>query len=508
MPDPLQTDPERHAVIVGVGQISDRPEHWSDGLDSLGLMEAALRRADKDAGGAWLADLDLLATVDQISCPELATLAQDLAGKIGAQKARTETTAMPHGDSPVRLLDEAANSIRRGEIRIAAIAGGEALRTAAARGRAQSPDMRPGDILRGSPKRTGSPYRQAHGLVAPTDMYPLYENACRAAWGQSLAEAQTETGDIWARMAQVAREEEGAWIRRPPTAEQIVTPSANNRWIAFPYTKLMVANASVNQGAGFIVASLAEARRRGVPEDRMVHVGYGAGAQEPYDILDREGYTRSPSMEAVLKATVHRNRISTDALDCVELYSCFPCVPKMARRILNWPLDKPVTVFGGLTFGGAPVANYMGHAIVCMVDSLRQTRGTGLAYGNGGIVTTNHAIVLSGRAISGVQAPLDPSVQAKADASRHAAPELHGSYSGSVTVETWTVHYGRNNTPLRGVIVARTPDGARTLASVPAEDLSTLRNLTDGSEVIGHAGQITSTNGNRRFAFTHKATHG
>ena len=48
----------RVPVIVGVGQLNDRPSTPDQGLDSLGLMEAALRAADTDAGGGWLAMLD------------------------------------------------------------------------------------------------------------------------------------------------------------------------------------------------------------------------------------------------------------------------------------------------------------------------------------------------------------------------------------------------------------------------------------------------------------------
>ena len=37
------TDPERIPVIIGVGQINDRPDDPDQGLDSLGLMVAALQ---------------------------------------------------------------------------------------------------------------------------------------------------------------------------------------------------------------------------------------------------------------------------------------------------------------------------------------------------------------------------------------------------------------------------------------------------------------------------------
>lgn len=491
-------NPDRIPVIVGVGQINDRREEdRAAGLDSLALMEAALRRAEADAGGAWLSALDTLSTVDQISFPDLTGIAPALADRLGASPAVAETTEMPHGDSPIRLLNRAANRIAAGEATICAIVGAEALRTAAARAAAEG--KRPGDILRGSPKRKVNPYRRAFGLVAPTDMYPLYENACRHAWGQDLAAGQAETGRLWEGLSRTAAETAGAWIRDPATAEEITTPSPANRPVAHPYLKLMVANASVNQGAGFLVTSLAEARRRGIPEARLVHVGAGAAAQEPYEILDRPGFTASPSMETVLARTLDFNGMTAADLALVELYSCFPVVPKLARRSLGWPEDRPVSTFGGLTFGGAPVANYMSHAVVAMTRALRGTADRGLLYANGGIVTTNHAIVISGAPLD-TALPRDPDVQAEADAKRAPAPALDEDHEGPVTVESWTVLYDRQARPARGIVVARTPAGARTLAEVPAEDAALIATLTDGAlDPVGLAGRITAAEGTRRF---------
>ena len=73
-------------VIIGVGQVNDRDEQnkASLGLDSLGLMEAALQAADRDAGGSWLRRLDSLGVVDQISYPELGDVSVPLAKRVGA----------------------------------------------------------------------------------------------------------------------------------------------------------------------------------------------------------------------------------------------------------------------------------------------------------------------------------------------------------------------------------------------------------------------------------------
>ena len=87
--------------------------------------------------------------------------------------------------------------------------------------------------------------------------------------------------------------------------------------------------------------------------------------------------------------------------DAIELYSCFPCVPKMARRTLGLGDDVQPTVTGGLTFFGAPLNTYMTHAACAMVRKLRNGARLGLLYGQGGFVTKHHALVLSRQALTG-----------------------------------------------------------------------------------------------------------
>ena len=496
------TDPERIPVIIGVGQVNDRPADPDDGLDSLGLMIAALRSADTDAGGGLLADLDSLAIVDQISFHHLGKLCDPLAAAIGATPAINYQSAAPHGDTPVRLLNEAANRIGAGEVKLAAIVGGEALRTAAGRAaKAASGEDKSYNAIRQVATRREPNYAQLHGLSAPVDVYPLYENATRAAWGQSLADAQAESAEIWSRFSQVAAANDGAWIRKAASPDDILTVDERNRPIAFPYSKLMVANSSVNQGAGFIVASLAEAWRRGIPEHRLIHVGMGAAAKEPPSILHRDRYDGSVSMETSIRRTLALNAMQVDDFDHVELYSCFPCVPKMARRTLGWPVDRPATVFGGLTFGGGPIANYMSHAIVSMVEQLHVEGRTGFLFANGGFATDNHCIVLSKQPIAAASFPQDFDYQAEAEARRGPVPELVEDYAGPATIESYTVFYGRDGNPKAGVVVARTPENRRTLAHVDVSDAGMLAFLTDGTaEPVGTAGKVVAF-GEERFGW-------
>ncbi len=494
------TDNERIPVIIGVGQINDRPDDPDNGLDPLGLMVQALKRAETDSGVSLLAQLDSVAVVDQISFRDLNPLDRKLADALGANPSVCYQSEAPHGDTPIRLLNEAANRIGAGEIKLAAVAGAEALRTIAGRlAKHATPQSDVFEGVRKEAKREPG-YAQQHGLNAPVDVYPLYENAGRAAYGQTLAEAQQESGAIWSRFSEIAAGNEGAWIRKPTSPEEIITSNEKNRPLAFPYNKLMVANSSVNQGAGFIVASLAEARRLGVSDDKMIYVGMGAAAKEAYSFLQRDRYDRSVSMETSIRRTLELNKMSGADFDFVELYSCFPCVPKMARRILGWPAEKPATVFGGLTFGGGPIANYMSHAVVSMVEKLRNEGTNGFLFANGGFATDNHCIVVSNKPLVAAQFPQNFDYQAEADAARETVPELEKDYVGAGNVETYTVFYGRDGSPKGGVVVARTPNGDRTLAHVDATDGAMVEFLTSGKEEpVGTSGSVVADAGGRRI---------
>ena len=143
------------------------------------------------------------------------------------------------------------------------------------------------------------------------------------------------------------------------------------------------------------------------------------------------------------------------AFDAIELYSCFPCVPKMARRTLGLGADVQPTVTGGLTFFGAPLNTYMTHAACAMVRKLRDGAKLGLLYGQGGFVTKHHALVLSRQP---PREPLaqDTSVQAEADRHRGAVPDFVTEANGKGAVESFTVIYGRGGEVEHGVVMLRT----------------------------------------------------
>jgi acetyl-CoA C-acetyltransferase len=489
-------DETRIPVIIGVGQICDRPVRDEDALDTLGLMQAALHLADQDAGGGVLGQVESLGIEDQMSWDVVAWPSEEkitkyLVRALGISPKIAYATAKPSGDGPVKLINDAANRIGAGEIEVAAVAGGEALRTAAKRVAAKmaAGGAPPRNLVRENEEKAASAFRIKYGLTSPTDVYPLYECGTRAAWGQSLAEAQAESGALWAAYSQAAAANPFAWLRTPMAAAEIITPTPENRMIAFPYTKLMVANASVNMGAALLITSLAKARALGVKDDRIVYIGPGAAAHEPEDILARDNFQRSPGMIVSLETTLALNNLTAADLDYVELYSCFPCVPKMARRVLRWPEQKLPSVYGGLTFGGGPIGNCMMHAAAAMVEKLRVAGTNGLVFANGGFATNNHSIVLTRKPVPAGTFPQNYDYQAKADALRGPVPVMDEAYTGAGVIEALTLPYDRAGKPLAATIIARAPDGRRFVASVRPDDAAGMAFLTSGAtEPVGTTG--------------------
>ncbi|MBO9708999.1 MAG: acetyl-CoA acetyltransferase [Caulobacter sp.] len=480
--------PDRIPVIVGVGEVLDRPTDLARAREPLALMEAALREADADAGGGFLARIGSLDMVNQLSW-RYADPAAQLCERLGITPIRAVYGPVG-GESPVRYLHEAAVRIARGEAEVCAVVGAEA-QYSVNKARAAQFDLpwtpKPAAEGRG-PRIEVHPLAMKLGVFLPVGVYPFYENAAAHHWGQTPAQALTESGDLWSRYAAVAAGQPNAWIKKAFTAEEIITPRPDNRPIAWPYTKLMVANMAVNQGAAVIVTSLAAARAAGAPDERLVFVWGGAAAKEPTNYLQRDHYHGAAAQDAVLETV---SVMAPNGFDALELYSCFPCVPKMARRTLGLSEDLTPTVTGGLTFFGAPMNDYMTHAAVAMVRRLREG-GTGLLYGQGEFVTKHHALVLSDRpAPQGGRSLAAISVQDQADAQRGPVPAFVETAEGPATLETHTVLYDREGAPSHGVAIVRTTDGARALARVPASDMETLAALTASDAfAIGRTGAL------------------
>src|ERR1700738_1087316 len=458
MINPASPIPEdRIPVIVGVGEITDRPSDLKSGLEPLALLEQALKRAEADSGALLLGEVGSLDIVNLLSW-RYQDPARQLSDLLGIKPAHAYYGPVG-GGSPIRYLHEAAQRIARGECSVAAICGAEAQSTATKAERAGvTLPWTPFAHDVAEPKRGAAfqkPMAVKLGVFKPVTVYPLYEAATAAHWGQTPREAMAESGALWSTYSGVASQNPNAWLKRRFTPEEITTPTPDNRLIAWPYTKLMVANPTVNMGAAVLMTSLAKARAAGIAADRLIHVWGGASAGEARDYLIRDQFFESHPQNPELKAIWDVVGGDGRAFDAIELYSCFPCVPKMARRTLGLGEKVQPTVTGGLTFFGAPLNTYMTHAASAMVRKLRSGARLGLLYGQGGFVTKHHALVLSRQAPQHELAQ-DTSVQAEADSHRRAVPEFVTEADGKGKVESFTVIYKGKGDVEHGVVMLRT----------------------------------------------------
>jgi acetyl-CoA C-acetyltransferase len=491
MANPTQSE-DRIPVIVGAGEIADRPKDIAAGLEPLALLEAALQRAEQDSGARLLGDIQSLDIVNFLSW-RYQDPALQLSERLGIKPAHAYYGPVG-GESPIRYLHEAAQRIARGECSVAAVCGAEAQSSATKAERAGvALPWTPFAHDVAEPKRGAAfqkPMAVTLGVFRPVTVYPFYEAATSAHWGQTPREAMAESGQLWSTYSDIAAHNPNAWLKRRFTPDEITTPTPDNRLIAWPYTKLMVANPTVNMGGAVLMTSLARARAAGIAEERLIHIWGGASAEEPRDYLVRDQFFESHAQNAVLRAAMELGGGDGRAFDAIELYSCFPCVPKMARRTLGLGADVKPTVTGGLTFFGAPLNTYMTHAACAMVRKLRAGAKLGLLYGQGGFVTKHHALVLS-RQPPHTPLAQDTSVQSEADRHRGAVPDFVTEASGKGMVESFTVIYGRNNEVEHGVVMLRTSDHARALARVPAQDKRTLAHLLNMERTpVGSSGDI------------------
>jgi acetyl-CoA C-acetyltransferase len=486
---------DRDPVLIGVGEVVDRSRDPKAVREPLALMLAALAEAEKDSGVKVLNQIDSIDVVCEYSWPYV-----DAAGLL-AHRLRVEPRHLRYGDAggetPIRFFHEAALRIQRGESDVAVIVGGESAHAVAQAAKA-------GIRLEWSERDVKAKLAMGadlspriavdHGIAAPIYVYPLYENAAVANWRQTPRQGITESSRLWADLARIARANPCSWLKPDFTAGEIAAVGGDNRLIAWPYSKYMVANPMVNQGAALLVVSRVKAMELGIDKDDLIYVWGGASANEPQDFIRRDQYACSHAQSAVLEASMEVAECDEgSAFEAVELYSCFPVVPKMARRLLKLPESAVFSVTGGLSFFGGPLNNYMTHATVAMVRALRHKKGSlGLLYGQGEFVTKHHALVLGSKPRGQSCLKQDFSVQSRADVYSGASPQLVEEYLGPASLETFTVIYGRGGKPEFGTVIARTPTGARLVARVPCSDERTIQYLTNlDGQPIGQIGQVS-----------------
>lgn len=476
---------ERAPILVGLGEVTRRAS--DPPLESVPAFIAhAMRCAAADAyeapEPAWNAPVDgdpaaLLAAVELVAVAPSASWPDQAPGvaiarELGIERAKTMRSSMVGGNGSQLLVNEVAARIQSGEIEVALVCGGEALHSQ------RTPFEDFGAMAMTAPDGSTEVLEEDHpgnspeeievGLMVPVLGYALMEQAIGRSAGRSVSEQAQVAAELWSQFSEVAAAHPKAWIQEARTADEIREPTAANRQVSYPYTKLMVANLRIDEAAGLVMTSVGAARRLGIPESRWVYVHAGAQAYDEWFMSEREALDRSPAIRACGEALFAHAGIGAADLGPVDLYSCFPSAVEIAARELGLPVDdpaRPLTCTGGLTFFGGPGNNYGTHGVIGVARRLRRSPiGTLGLSSSLGWYATKHAYGLYGNA-----APSEPYATlrpAPEPARREVASPEDAAAAEGATVEVATAFFGRSGEPEFGIVFALLPDGRRAIGKV------------------------------------------
>jgi acetyl-CoA C-acetyltransferase len=465
-------------AVAGVGEIAQRVVP-SEALEPVELMAEAARRAAADSGSrrSLLRAVEVVAVVNSLSWrhPDPGSV---LAARLGLDGVRTLQTGLG-GNGPQLLLNELGAEISAGRLQAALVAGAEAMYT---RRRAPRPlpwvqpaGEEPAPLV-GDTRRGSTDEEAAHQAAIPTQVYPLFETALRAAAGRKVDDHQQRVSELWARLAAAAPTRPAAWSPAPYRPEDIRTPGPANRMVTFPYTKRMCANLDVDQAAALLVCSPGAARESGVPADRLVFLHAGADGADHFFVTERWSLADSPGIRAVGGGALAAVGVDIDDVARFDLYSCFPSAVQMAMDALGLRGPgagdgRPLTLTGGLAFFGGPGNNYVTHSVAATVEACRADPGSlGMVTGVGWFLTKHSAGLYCTRPPDRGFVRVDPAATAAAvDATPRREPA--GSYAGPATVEATAVTFDREGAPTLAVVTALTPDGRRALANTGDPDV-------------------------------------
>lgn len=491
----MAVDP-RAPCVIGVAQAVSRPDDGPS-PEPLAEWEDVVRRAAADAEASG----DVLGAVESLQVVYCQSWQYDdppgrLAGLLGIEPAHRHYSGIG-GTTPQVLVNRIAAAVLAGSLDVAVVCGAEALDT---KRRLKKAGERP-DWSHRDPDPPPFPFEApfhpaevAHEVFQAYLTFALWDVARRAHLGVAPDEYRRLIGDLLAPMTRVAAENPYAWFPFEQAADALVEPTADNRMVAYPYTKRSVSIMEVDMAAALVVASHEAADRLGVPADRRVYLRGWAYGCDPVYVAEHAEPWRSPGMEAVHGAALGAAGLGADEVAHLDLYSCFASSVHLALDALGLAPEDPrgVTVTGGLPFAGGAGSDYLTHAIAAMVERLRADPGsTGLVTGVG-MHLTKHVAAVYGTDPAPVTVPDLDGLQADLDAAHPPVPiaEVH---EGPATVATYSVVHGRDGAPEWGLAVCDLAEGSRAYARI--DDAELLRHVEE-VEWVGAEVEV-STDGTR-----------
>jgi acetyl-CoA C-acetyltransferase len=508
----------RTPILVGCGQITDMSGAPSSDRSRVDFCAEAANQALDDTrariGGHALGhEIDAIVVMEFFSdiSPRFASPfgrsvnpPMSVANRLHAHP-RQALYAHSGGNMPQYMVNRFAEEISRGDTELALICGAELLRSTqnARKTGTQlewNEDPGAGEPERVGDKRFGFSEEEArHELRAAIHFYPLLENAIRGGLRRDVPSHLQAMGKLFERLAQVAKQNPLATRRKGYNAEMLSTISDDNRWICFPYPRLMNANAIIDQAAAILLTSVEKAREWGIPQDRWVFLHGCADGVDTWLVSEREQLDASPAIRGCARLALDIAGKSLADVSAFDLYSCFPSAVEVAMKEIGLAEDdpRPISVTGGLPFFGGPGNNYVTHSIAEMMNVVRRKPGSfGMVTANGMYLTKHSAGLYSTTPPDG---PWKRADYKKLQAALDAAPKrrVNPSPKGSGTIETYCVAYGKE-APEKAYILGRLNETGDRFIALAGGDPALLDDMV-GREQLGRKVVVGPQDGRNVF---------
>lgn len=479
--------PTNTPIIVGAGQSVERD---AGSTSHVGMAAPAAAMAVKDTGAQGIADsIDTIAMIRLFSDIAPAWQAnlgrsnnppESIARAIGA-KPRHRIYSQAGGNEPQALLMEFFADIARGDRDMVLLAGAEALRNqrkAEKQGLALDWAEDYDEPLedRGIGNIFPDPQELANGMVMPLHYYTLIEQARRTAMGQDRQGYMAESARLMASFSEIASHNPYSQWPGAQSADDILQADL----LTHLYTKRMIAQDSVNQGAALLLTSVGKARELGIPEDNWIFM-HGAAEGTDVDVSVRPTLGGSVVAGHVLDTALAMAGRSHNSIDMFDIYSCFPCAVTAISDHLHLPADGslPLTLTGGLPFFGGPGNNYSMHGLAETVWQLRKAPGKfALVHANGGFLTKHATGIFSGTAST-----VDWSAANTKIGSEFAPKCERATQPDSGIVVSYSINF-RGGAVTDVTALAETPSGQRFVcSSAPTDQVTVQQSLNE--ELVG-----------------------
>ena len=482
----------RIPVLVGVAQYTQRKDITAP-LDPMGLMVKTGEMAMADCGNPRIKK-----AIDSVYVINLQSLTYaDAPGMLSRElgiKPNEKFYSGLGGNTPQKLINRAAKAIASGKNQAVLISGGETMyslrRSLLGQITLDWPTAEPPKQVDETERHHVSRIEEAYALGLPTIMYPFFDTALRGVSGRSIESHRQYMGKICEYLSQVAAQNPHSWSRSALSADELTLESSANRYIAYPYTKKMVANMYVDQGCSVILTSEAVAESLGIEPALWVYPMGGMDLNDIWYVTRRPNLHEAPAVGMAAQTAMEQAGVTLDGIDFFDFYSCFPCAVEMGRKSVGLSENDPrdLSVTGGLSYFGGPMNNYSLHSVVSTVDRIRKNPSEIAMVTSVGWYMTKHSVVVYGKNPGRIswEEQKDDALQKAIDAK--ALPDPIQNADGTLTVEAYIIIHSRKGHPKRGVVIGRLSGGRRALADIDG-DVAFLEKC-ENTELVGKTGTV------------------